>query len=61
MAKKKLTPEQEKEIKLLQANNEMYNRSIEEARVRGREDSVERLKNAQLQMVRKLMKEIFQN
>ena len=32
MAKKKLTPEQEKEIKLLQANNEMLQKTKEEAK-----------------------------
>ena len=47
MAKKKLTPEQEKEIKLLRANNEMYERTIEEAKVRGNAEAVRRIEMAQ--------------
>ena len=47
MPKKKLTPEQEKEIKLLQANNEMYKRTLEEAKVRGNQQSVRRIELAQ--------------
>jgi len=45
--KKKLTPEQEKEIKLLQANNEMYERTKEEAKLRGTKDSIRRIEIAQ--------------
>ena len=45
--KKKLTPEQEKEIKLLRANNEMYERTKEEAMVRGNKQSVRRIELAQ--------------
>jgi len=45
--KKKLTEEQEKEIKLLRASNEMYERTKEEARMRGKTDTVTRLENAQ--------------
>ena len=47
MAKKKLTPEQEKEIKLLQANNEMLQKTKEEAKLRGTENSVRRIELAQ--------------
>lgn len=47
MAKKKLTPEQEKEIKLLQANNEMLQRTKEEAKLRGTENAVKRIELAQ--------------
>lgn len=47
MPRKKLTPEQEKEIKLLRANNEMYERTKEEARLRGTEQSVKRIEMAQ--------------
>ena len=46
-AKKKLTPEQEKEIKLLRASNEMYERTKEEALVRGNTQSVRRIEIAQ--------------
>ena len=42
-AKKKLTPEQEKEIKLLQASNEMYERAKEETALRGTKQSVKRI------------------
>ena len=45
--KKKLTPEQEKEIKLLQASNEMYERVKEEAKLRGTEESIRRIEIAQ--------------
>jgi len=45
--KRKLTPEQEKEIKLLRANNEMYERTKEEAMVRGNKQSVRRIEMAQ--------------
>lgn len=47
MAKRKLTPEQEKEIKLLRANNEMYEKTKEEARLRGTSQSVRRIELAQ--------------
>ena len=45
--KRKLTPEQEKEIKLLQASNEMYERTKEEARIRGNKEGVIRINIAQ--------------
>ena len=45
--KRKLTPEQEKEIKLLRANNEMYERTKEEAMVRGSKQAVRRIEMAQ--------------
>ena len=47
MAKRKLTPEQEKEIKLLQANNEMYERTKEETMMRGSKQAVKRIEIAQ--------------
>ena len=52
MAKKKnteknLTEEQQKEIKLLKASNEMYEKSKEEARLRGNDKAVKRLEIAQ--------------
>ena len=61
MAKKKLTPEQEKEIKLLQANNEMLQRTKEEAKLRGTENSVQRIELAQqdvYEQVKKIDKSI---
>ena len=54
MPKKKLTPEQEKEIKLLRANNEMYERTKEEAKVRGTEQSVKRIEIAQEEVQEKI-------
>jgi hypothetical protein len=47
MPKKKLTPEQEKEIKLLQASNEMYERAKEETKLRGTNQAVRRIEIAQ--------------
>ena len=61
MAKKKLTPEQEKEIKLLQANNEMLQRTKEEAKLRGTENAVQRIELAQqdvYEQVKKIDKSI---
>jgi hypothetical protein len=54
MPKKKLTPEQEKEIKLLRANNEMYERTKEEAKLRGTEQSVRRIEMAQQEVKDKI-------
>lgn len=54
MPRKKLTPEQEKEIKLLRANNEMYERTKEEAKVRGTEQSVRRIEMAQEEVKQKI-------
>ena len=54
MPKKKLTPEQEKEIKLLRANNEMYERTKEEAKLRGTEQSVRRIEMAQEEVQQKI-------
>lgn len=56
MAKKKLTVEQEKEIKLLQANNEMLQRTKEEAKLRGTENSVKRIELAQQDVYEQLKK-----
>lgn len=53
-AKKKLTPEQEKEIKLLQASNEMYERAKEETMVRGNKQSVKRIEIAQEEVQQKI-------
>lgn len=47
MAKKKLTPEQEKEIAMLRANNEMYERTKEEAKMFGTPESLKRIEFAQ--------------
>ena len=58
MAKKKLTPEQEKEIKLLRASNEMYERAKEETKLRGTQQSVRRIEIAQ-EEVQKKMKSIM--
>ncbi len=44
---KNLTEEQEKEIKLLKASNEMYEKSKEEARLRGNDKAVKRMEIAQ--------------
>lgn len=54
--KRKLTAEQEKEIKLLQANNEMLEKTKEEARMRGNEKSVERIQIAQDDVIEQLKK-----
>lgn len=54
MPRKKLTPEQEKEIKLLRANNEMYERTKEEAKLRGTEQSVKRIEMAQEEVKQKI-------
>lgn len=56
MARKKLTEEQEKEIKLLQANNEMLERTKEEAKLRGNEKSVERIQIAQNDVIEQVKK-----
>ena len=54
MAKKKLTPEQEKEIKLLRASNEMYERAKEETKLRGTQQSVRRIEIAQEEVQQKM-------
>lgn len=51
MAKKKLTPEQENEIKTLLANNEMLEKSKKEAEQRGNKVSVEQIKRAQQEVI----------
>ena len=56
MAKKKLTPEQEKEIKYLQANNEMLEKTKEEAKLRGTENSVKRIELAQQDVYEQMKK-----
>lgn len=47
MAKKKLTEEQLKEIQFLKAQKEMYDNTIEEAKMRGNEKGIERIRLAQ--------------
>jgi len=47
MVKRKLTPEQEKEIAMLKANNEMYERTKEEAKMFGTPESLKRIEFAQ--------------
>lgn len=54
MAKRKLTPEQEKEIKLLRANNEMYEKTKEEAKLRGTPQAVKRIEIAQEEVQNKI-------
>lgn len=44
---KKLTAEQEKEIKLLKASNEMYNNTLEEAKIKGSDAAIKRIVEAQ--------------
>ncbi len=44
---KKLTAEQEKEIKLLRASNEMYNNTLEEAKIKGNDATIKRILDAQ--------------
>lgn len=56
MAKKKLTEEQEKEIRLLQANNEMLQRTKDEAKLRGTENAVKRIELAQQDVYEQLKK-----
>ena len=56
MAKKKLTPEQEKEIKYLQANNEMLEKTKEEAKLRGTENAVKRIELAQQDVYEQMAK-----
>ena len=51
MAKKKLTLEQENEIKTLLANNEMLEKSKKEAEQRGNKVSVEQIKRAQQEVI----------
>ena len=51
MAKKKLTEEQENEIKTLLANNEMLEKSKKEAEQRGNKVSVEQIKRAQQEVI----------
>ena len=51
MAKKKLTKEQESEIKMLLANNEMLEKSKKEAEERGNKTSVEQIKRAQKEVI----------
>ena len=47
MAKKKLTPEQENQIKTLLANNEMLEKTKKEAQERGNKASVQQIERAQ--------------
>lgn len=56
MSKKILSPEEEKEIKLLQANNEMLQKTKEEAKLRGTESSVKRIELAQQDVYEQLKK-----
>jgi hypothetical protein len=56
MPKRKLTEEQEKEIKLLQASNEMLERTKEEAKMKGNESSVKRIEIAQQDVLAQMKK-----
>ena len=51
MAKKKLTEEQENEIKTLRANNEMLEKTRKEAEERGNKVAVEQIKRAQQEVI----------
>lgn len=51
MAKKKLTEEQENEIKILLANNEMLEKSKKEAEARGNKVSVQQIERAQQEVI----------
>ena len=51
MAKKKLTEEQENEIKTLLANNEMLEKSRKEAEERGQKTSVKQIERAQQEVI----------
>ena len=51
MAKKKLTEEQEKEIKILLANNEMLERTKKEAAERGKTGAVKQIETAQQEVI----------
>ena len=51
MAKKKLTEEQENEIKILLANNEMLDKSKKEAEKRGKKVSVQQIERAQQEVI----------
>ena len=54
MPRKKLTLEQEKEIKLLRANNKMYENTLEEAKMKGNKDGVARILEAKKDIVDKI-------
>lgn len=54
--KRKLTPEQEKEIKMLQASNEMYERTKEDAAIRGNKEGIVRIEIAQEEVKEKIRK-----
>ena len=56
MAKKKLTPEQEKEIALLKASNEMFLKTKEEAKIRGTKEAVDRIETARRDVIAQMMK-----
>lgn len=50
MTKKNLSENDEKNIKMLQAQNEMYKKTLEQAKIRGDEKAVEQIENAQREM-----------
>lgn len=56
MAKKKLSEEQLKEIEYLKAQREMYDRTIEETKLRGNEKAVNRLEIAKQDTIEQLRK-----
>ena len=51
MAKKKLTDEQQREIDMLLATNEMYEKTKKEAEEKGNKVSVEQIKRAQQEVI----------
>lgn len=51
MAKKKLTEQEEKEIKMLQATNEMYDKTLENVKLRGDEEMIKRVQLAKNDIV----------
>ena len=51
MAKKKLTEEQENQIKMLLANNEMLKKTKEEAKEKGSKTAVEQIERARQEVI----------
>ena len=51
MANKKLTEEQQSQIKTLLANNEMLEKTLKETEQKGRKSSVEQIKRAQQEVI----------
>lgn len=56
MPRKKLTPEQENELKMLQASNDMMEKSKEEAKLKGKTEAVKRIEFAQQDIINQINK-----